>query len=252
MTRILKDVTVQEVSVVDKAAAPGARIVIRKRDERTPFRKLMDRIFEVEPRKKKKFAWHAPRRKQDDSDDVLDTLAAMIAEQSDGAVDVDEAREWLERHRKNLDVGVERDTGAKDGSDDDDGPAHMYAEMDTDASTEHFHAGSPPKKGTTKMKSHSELMSDVRKQQAVLDSILQRNIVKGGALYAFAKSVEAGEVTCSEQALTKMICQHAEAHGTSFAKLFEANDEDGVALRKAFQVARDTGWTKARQQLMPT
>jgi hypothetical protein len=39
--------------------------------------------------------------------------------------------------------------------------------------------------------------------------------------------------------LTKLICEAAERADTTFAKLFEAQDEAGVTLRKAIMAARD-------------
>ena len=63
-----------------------------------------------------------------------------------------------------------------------------------------------------------------------------------------------GHVNVSERELTSLISSAAEAEGSSFSKIFSAQDERGTTLRKAIQVARDTGWVKASQwqgQLMP-
>jgi hypothetical protein len=88
------------------------------------------------------------------------------------------------------------------------------------------------------MQSHSEMLS---------------NVVKRYGIVALCKSVEKGDVAVSEHELTKLIGEAAERSGSSFAKLFEANTEEGTTLRKAIQVARDTAWVKAgTQQLMPT
>jgi hypothetical protein len=105
-------------------------------------------------------------------------------------------------------------------------------------------------KDQQQMKSHS--MDDVKKQAALLDDVMRHQIVKAGHLLAFAKSIADGEISCSEHQLTKMICAHAEATGTTFEKLFTAQDADGVTLRKAITAARDANWAKAAQQLMPT
>jgi hypothetical protein len=112
------------------------------------------------------------------------------------------------------------------------------------------HKRSPQQKEQQQMKSTS--MDDIRKQAALLDDIMRSQIVKQGHLMAFAKSVTDGEVICSESQLTKMICEHAERNGTTFAKLFSAQDADGVTLRKAITAARDANWSKAAQGLMPT
>jgi hypothetical protein len=88
----------------------------------------------------------------------------------------------------------------------------------------------PQQKDQTTMKTHSELLSDVVKKYGVV---------------ALCKSVEKGDVNVSEHELTKLISEHAERNGTSFAKLFEANTEEGVTLRKAITAARDANWVKA-------
>jgi hypothetical protein len=43
----------------------------------------------------------------------------------------------------------------------------------------------------------------------------------------------------SEHQLTKLISEHCARTGVSFSKLFEAQDEQGITLRKAIAAARD-------------
>jgi hypothetical protein len=80
------------------------------------------------------------------------------------------------------------------------------------------------RKEQTTMRSHSELMSDVVKKYGIV---------------AFCKSVEKGDVAVSEHQLTSLISEHCARTGVSFSKLFEAQDEQGITLRKAIAAARD-------------
>jgi hypothetical protein len=68
------------------------------------------------------------------------------------------------------------------------------------------------------------------------------DVVKKYGIAAFCKSVELGDVRVSEFELTKLIGEHAARTGTTFSKLFEAQNEQGVTLRKAIAAARDAGW----------
>jgi hypothetical protein len=126
------------------------------------------------------------------------------------------------RHN-NLDVSVSEaddDEGFENPADDDD-------EGESDAggeSTDQLERAERAMKMENNMKSHSELMSDV---------------VKRYGITRFCKSVEQGDVRVSEHELTKLIDEQAKRENTSFVKLFEAQDERGIVLRKAIAAARD-------------
>jgi hypothetical protein len=120
----------------------------------------------------------------------------------------------------------------------EDEAARVDAELDSDAdrddesdeggndgeSKDQLERAERAMKETTTMKSHDELMSAVVKQYGIT---------------AFCKSVENGDVRVSEHRLTELISEHCARTGVSFSKLFEAQDERGIALRKAIAAARD-------------
>jgi hypothetical protein len=83
------------------------------------------------------------------------------------------------------------------------------------------------------------------------DPDLKTTIIKQYGIVRFCKSVEAGDVRCSEHELTKLISEHAERNGTSFVKLFTAQTEDGKALRSAIQAVKYSQFAKAGARLKP-
>jgi hypothetical protein len=125
---------------------------------------------------------------------------------------------------KNTDVSLpplDEDEGYENPDDDE---REDEGESDTDGeSTDQLERAERAMK-ETKMKSHNQLMRDV---------------IKRYGLIPFCKSVANGDVSVSEHELTKLICEAAERADTTFAKLFEAQDEAGVTLRKAIAAARD-------------
>jgi hypothetical protein len=72
-------------------------------------------------------------------------------------------------------------------------------------------------------------------QLAEQRSALLRKAVRQAGLVGLCKSVAKGDVSVSEHELTKLIDEDAQRRGMSFAKLFTANTEEGVTLRKAMQ-----------------
>jgi hypothetical protein len=90
-----------------------------------------------------------------------------------------------------------------------------------------LHKSAAPQQRNKQMRSHPELMSDVVKKYGIV---------------RFCKSVEQGDVRVSEHELTKLIDEQAKRENTSFVKLFEAQDERGIVLRKAIAAARDQQW----------
>jgi hypothetical protein len=138
--------------------------------------------------------------------------------------DIAKLHEIFDVRHKNLDVSVSEaddDEGFEnpDADDDDEGESDTGGE-----STDQLERAERAMKMENNMKSHSELMSDVVKKYGIV---------------AFCKSVEQGDVRVSEHDLTKLIDEQAKRENTSFVKLFEAQDERGIVLRKAIAAARD-------------
>ena len=82
------------------------------------------------------------------------------------------------------------------------------------------------------------------------DPDLTSKIVKQYGIVAFAKAVTDGSIQVSGAELTKLIGEAAARAGTTFAKMYTAPGEEGIALRKAIIAARDAAFIKAGQ-LMP-
>jgi hypothetical protein len=138
---------------------------------------------------------------------------------------------------KSTDVPLDPDAinpGGTEPDDDDDANYTEHLSDDADESDESDTGGESTdqlerarramKREDQTMKSHSELMRDV---------------IKRYGLIPFCKSVANGDVRVSEHELTKVICESADRANTTFAKLFEANTEEGITLRKAITAARD-------------
>jgi hypothetical protein len=107
---------------------------------------------------------------------------------------------------KNADVSLDPDEPINPSGDEDDEAAQV--EMDTE-------------------------------EDQTMKSQLMSAVVKHYGITAFCESVAAGGVSVSEHELTKLIDEAAQRKGTTFAKLFTAQDEQGVTLRKAIAAARD-------------
>jgi hypothetical protein len=82
------------------------------------------------------------------------------------------------------------------------------------------------------------------------DEIL-RAVAKRYGVRALCKSVVEHGVTISEHLLTKLITEHAERSGTTFARMFSEQNEQGVILRKAIDVAKQAQWSMAGVPLSP-
>jgi hypothetical protein len=237
--RLLKDLQISEISAVDRAAAPGAKIMLRKRD-RAALKAKLDRATVALA--KSIGSIMADNGVTDKNAMLARTFGEYLAHVNPGASLADVAalhKIFAEPRRKNDDVAISP-AGPDEGYDLDD-----TDDDDTGGSTPHFLAGSPDDDETTEatdgleqaeqefddddeeeqtMKSHAQLMSDVVKQYGIT---------------AFCKSVENGDVRVSEHALCKLIEEAAKRENTSFSKLFEAQDERGIVLRKAIMAARD-------------
>jgi hypothetical protein len=124
-------------------------------------------------------------------------------------------------------VDAEMNTDADRDDDDDDTFLAGDTGENGSGSVEQLERARRAMKGSNNMKTHSELMSAV---------------VKKYGLTAFAKSVVAGDVHCTESELCKLIEETAKRENISFSKLFEAQDERGLAARSAIAAARDAGF----------
>jgi hypothetical protein len=232
--RLLTKLKIDEVSAVDHAAAPGARIVMLKRD-----RNLKAKFDQATAR----LAASVKSIVNDPDCDKSEMLGRSFAQFLDHLNKLNKSRTPLkdvvalkqifaEARAKNLDVSV-AEAGDDEGmpnrrrrrpEDDDereDEAARVAAEMDTDGADRD---DDDEQQRNKQMKTHSELMSAVVKKYGIV---------------AFCKSVEKGDVAVSEHQLTSLISEHCARTGVSFSKLFEAQDEQGITLRKAIAAARD-------------
>jgi hypothetical protein len=134
---------------------------------------------------------------------------------------------------KNLDVSVGEadddegfDNPDADAEDDDENGARHAGDGDGESneSGDQLERARRALKGLNNMQTHSEFMSSV---------------VKKYGITAFCKSVEQGDVRVSEHRLTELISEAAVRSGASFEKLFCAQDECGIVLRKAIAATRD-------------
>jgi hypothetical protein len=229
--RVLSGVEVAEISAVDHAAAPGARIVMLKRDaDRAVLKAKFDEA-----------ALRLARSVQSilDDDNVTDKNAmlartfgqclAHLGEITGSKISLSDVsalhRIFDVPRAKNLDVSTPK---AKDdegfGEDDPDRDDESDEGGNDGESKDQLERAERALEETTTMKSHDELMSAV---------------VKKYGITAFCKSVENGDVRVSEHRLTELISEHCARTGVSFSKLFEANTPEGVTLRKAIMAARD-------------
>jgi hypothetical protein len=87
------------------------------------------------------------------------------------------------------------------------------------------HAKRASERERTTMQSHSEMMSAV---------------VKRYGLTAFSKSVEQGDVHCSESEYTALVKEDADRRGVPFAKVFAE-----PVVGRAWRACRDAQWIKA-------
>jgi hypothetical protein len=226
---VLHDVDVAEISAVDKAASPGAKIMLMKRD-----RNLKAKCDEATAR----LAASVKSIVADNSVDKNDMLARTFAQylnHLDGLMkrrtplkDIVALKQiFAEARAKNLDVsvaeagddeGMPKNRRRRAGDDDDDD------EKDKTDMTE---------------KSHS------------LD-----NIVKRHGFVALAKSINAGAIELTEEEYTKALVADCARRGVSFEKAFCDNSSEGLEIRKGRERCRDTAFAKAGagalMPLMPT
>jgi hypothetical protein len=157
------------------------------------------------------------------------------------------AWEWRPSLRKNTDISLPP-------ADDDEGvDAELEDDEADDESTPHFLAGSDVDEATGST-DKLERVEDAMEKNMQTHTELMSAVVKKYGITAFAKSVAEGDVSCSEFEQTKLINEHCARKGLSFEKMFTAQDERGVTLRKAIMAARDAGFlsrTSAMSKAQP-
>lgn len=210
--RVLSNLRIDEISAVDVGAGEGVKILMAKRATN--------------------------KRDKDRHRDTYNFFAKIFGAPMQDAVHggypvppVLAADLWREAEalRKNTD-DVPSDFA--DDNDDDD------KDDDDNGSTEHFLAGSPAENEATGSTDQLERAESAMKEKNMRPHSMS-DVVKKYGILALCKSVERGGVSISEHELTTLISEHAQRTGTTFAKLFEAQDEQGVTLRKAIVAARD-------------
>jgi hypothetical protein len=223
--RKLTDIRVDEISCMDKSAGVGTRIMLRK--SATAKR---DAAFAAATRC---LAMSVKSIAEDSSCDKNNMLTKTFS-QFQQHLDT-----LMKRYRKNLDISV-GEAGPDEGFENPD----ERDDDDDNGSTPRFHAGSPDDDETTEAsdgieQAEQELDDDNDEKEQTMKSQLMSDVVKRYGITAFCKSVEKGDVSVSEHALCKLIEEAANRENTSFSKLFEAQDERGIVLRKAIMAARD-------------
>lgn len=176
--RLLSNLKIAEVSVVDHAAAPGAKIMMRKRDGKPDYEAFFGRIFGVKKKRR-----------------IFDGYPPELC--------------------KNLDVSEpdlsDSDAGMPDEDDDE-------RDADDSGSTPHFLAGIDEDNGATGDTDQLERAERGMETTMKSYNQLMRDVIKRHGLIPFCKSVAQGEVSVSEHELTKLICEAAERADTTFGK----------------------------------
>jgi hypothetical protein len=129
------------------------------------------------------------------------------------------ACDWHPAQRKNLDVSVpdlsDTDAGYPRDHDDDDYTERLSDDADRDDADD--------------QQQKDKAMKDPMRRLKSLDAVsICKTMSNEGSAFGLA-----------EHDLVALIDSYAKKHGTSFAKLFEAQDDTGLALRKAVTIARD-------------
>jgi hypothetical protein len=212
--RVLTDLKISEISAVDKGAGEGCRVMLRKR-QRPEYESVFHQIFGVKKKQARSFGYAVPPV----------TAAALWRE--------------AEALRKN-------DEFITPPADDDEGFDNPDTDADADddddnGSTPHFLGGTPENPEETEPTDQLESAERAMKEKNMKPHSMS-DVVKKHGIVAFCRSVEKGNVHVSEHELTKLISDQAEREGSTFSKLFCAQNEQGIALRKAIDAANNAQW----------
>jgi hypothetical protein len=220
---VLTNLRIDEISAVDKGAGEGVEIMLLKRDDQNAaFAKLMNEIFEVKPRKKRKrWGYAMPDTGKNKNLDVTANIDEPIGGYQQEPADRTQA----------LSENVERDED--DDRDDDES-------TDNDGADQH---GAPTKhlNNLPDQLKKKQTMRDLRKVKSLDAIAICKTMAADGDAYSI-----------SEHDLVDLISNYAKAHGTTFAKLFERNDDTGIALRKAVDIAKNAQWLSRTTTLTKT
>jgi hypothetical protein len=210
--KVLTQVKVAEISAVDHPACPGAKIVLRKRGDRAALKAKLDQATACLAKSVKSIIA---------GDSVTDKKAMLagsfgqyldhvnkLTKRKTSLADIAKLHEIFDARHKNLDVAIspaDDDEGFDTDADDDDGGSTPHFLAGTDEGLEATEPSEQLERAESamrgaKMKSHSELASDVVKKYGIV---------------RFCKSVEQGDVRVSEHELTKLIDEQAKRENTS-------------------------------------
>jgi hypothetical protein len=203
--RILTNVKISEVSVVDRGAGEGCHVVLRKRDDdHTAIMRKFERIFGVK-KKDTTFGGYAPTR------------------------------------QKNLDVHTDPDgpinPGGAEPDDDDDADFTEHLSNDADAGDDDESDADEINDTSGEPTRHlNELAEQLDKQQ-------KDNAMKSKSLDVIkvckAMAADGDAYGTSEHELVDWLDRYAKAHDTTFVALYERGDDVGLAIRKAITIAKN-------------
>lgn len=222
--RILTNVKISEVSAVDRGAGEGCDIKLLKRASTNAA--ITNATGRLAMSVESILA---------DADCDKDAMLAKTFSQFQ-----DHLNTLMKRYPKNanLDVAVDAagpDEGMpdeRDQNDEDDEDADEDDEpTDNDGADEN---GAPTK--------NLERLRDAMKGTTMRNDPLRK--LKSLDVVKICKQISADgdSHSLSEHELVAMIDNYAKAHDFSFAKMFERNDETGLALRKAVDIAKNAQW----------
>jgi hypothetical protein len=211
--RVLTRLKISEISAVDKGAGEGCYIMLKKRASDAAFGKATRCL-----------AMSVKSIAEDSNCDKNAMLTKTFAQFQD------HLNTLMQRHRKNLDVAVDEaddDEGMPDDAnsrrargDDDDEPSDNDGADPNGAPTKHLERLRDAMKGTD--------INPLKKLKS-LDAI------------AVCKQMVSEEHAfgLSEHDLVSLVDTYARAHDSSFVKMFTAQDDTGLALRKAVDIAKN-------------
>ena len=223
MSKLLTRLKVREISLVDRGAGEGTRVMLWKRDtDAEKFRKI---FADTRVKKRRDFYrdWTKHLHKQDDAD--ADNDADL---DTGAAVDTDNDAATGNNHAASLvaDLLCEAQPGL-------DRASALYFLL-------HHQDGAALLQRLRATKQHSQ-----KEQPPMTRSEELSAIAKGpGGIAVIAKHVLDGKSTISEHELTKLIGEYGKqlhpnlTTAAAFSKVFEDSGDDGTLLRQAVAASR--------------
>ena len=219
MPRVLRNLKITEVSSVDKAANPGARIVLYKRDAIAP-----------------------------DTDDTDDEAEVWLAAAWDYLDTADGAAEERRRYPRGCDAAehaafvqsIARRLRLRANNSDDDAPSDPYQPwVDND--------GADDNDGEQINDDDAERVAATEKalRMTPREATLRRLVKSCGGVQQLCKQINGDqETTISEHELTALIVEYAKAEhpdmsdAQAFSKMFGSASPAGEILRRAVAIAK--------------